>query len=135
MIRTMPSSVVEIRRECSVAEEIALIDAVHEALVTAFHIPPADKHVRLIAHRPHRCSHAPGLASPELYTLVAIDCFAGRSVDAKRNLYREITRRLEALGIPADHVTIILRENALENWGIRGGRAACDIDLGFDVNV
>ncbi|WP_394816944.1 tautomerase family protein, partial [Streptomyces lonegramiae] len=56
-------------------------------------------------------------------------------VPAKRNLYREIVTRLEAVGIPADHITIVLRESALENWGVRGGQAACDVSLGFDVNV
>ncbi len=38
-------------------------------------------------------------------------------------------------GIPRDHVTIVLRESETENWGIRGGQAAFDIDLGFNVNV
>nr|WP_212749443.1 hypothetical protein [Acinetobacter lwoffii] len=39
------------------------------------------------------------------------------------------------IGIPADHILIHLRESALENWGIRGGQAACDVDLGFKVDV
>ena len=103
--------------------------------VAAFEIPPADKHVRLISHEPHRFAYSPGLAHPEPYIFVAIDCFAGRSVQAKRNLYREIVGRLSALGIPPDHVTIVLRESAVENWGVRGGQAACDVDLGFDINV
>ncbi|MCH5642748.1 MULTISPECIES: tautomerase family protein [unclassified Gordonia (in: high G+C Gram-positive bacteria)] len=131
----MPSSLIETRRECSPDHEAAMIDAVHDALVAAFRIPQSDKHVRLIAHEPHRFSYSPGLASPELYTLVTIDCFAGRSVEAKRNLYREIVTRLGALGIPSDHITILVREASTENWGIRGGQAACDVDLGFDVNV
>jgi hypothetical protein len=50
-------------------------------------------------------------------------------------LFGEIVSRLGALGIPADHVTIVLRESALQNWGIRGGQAACDVDLGFEVTV
>ena len=62
------------------------------------------------------------------------DRFAGRSIDAKRTLYREIVERLEALDIPRDNVSILLRENAPENWGL-SGRAACDVDLGFDINV
>ncbi len=56
-------------------------------------------------------------------------------MEAKRNLYRETVDRLGALGIPADHVTIVLRESAVENWGVRRGQAACDVDLGFNVNV
>lgn len=131
----MPSSLVEVRRRYTQSEEMAIIDALHDALVAAFRIPPEDKHVRLLAHEPHRYSHSPNLAKPELHTLVSIDCFAGRSVQAKRNLYTEIVDRFAALGIPPDHVTIVLRESATENWGIRGGQAACDIDLGFDVNV
>ena len=135
MIHDMPSSVVEVRRVYTETEEVALIDAVHDALVCAFEIPSGDKHVRLVAHKPHRFSHAPNLAKPELYTLVSIDCFAGRSVQAKRNLYAGIVDRFAALGIPPDHVTITLRESTTENWGVRGGQAACDVDLGFSVNV
>ena len=131
----MPTALIEVRRRYTDAEEAGLIDAVHGALVTAFRIPEQDKHVRLVAHEPHRCAHPPTLTQPEFMTLVSIDCFAGRSVDAKRTLYREIVERLAPYGIPADHVTITLREAPAENWGIRGGQAACDVDLGFDVNV
>ncbi|WP_041782431.1 tautomerase family protein [Mycolicibacterium chubuense] len=131
----MPSTVIEVRRRYDAAEEVAIIDAVHQALVSAFGIPFNDRHVRLVAHEPHRFSHSPTLAKPELHTFVAIDCFAGRSIHAKRNLYGQIVDRLSTLGIPPDHVTIVLRESALENWGIRGGQAACDVDLGFDVTV
>ncbi|MBJ7473155.1 MAG: tautomerase family protein, partial [Solirubrobacteraceae bacterium] len=53
----------------------------------------------------------------------------------KRELYREIVARLAPFGIPDDHVTVVLREIEQENWGIRGGQAACDVDLGFDVTV
>jgi phenylpyruvate tautomerase PptA (4-oxalocrotonate tautomerase family) len=68
-------------------------------------------------------------------TLVSIDAFAGRSLDAKRKLYRAIVANLEPLGIPKDHVKIVLREIPRENWGIRGGQAGSDVDLGFKVDV
>jgi hypothetical protein len=29
----------------------------------------------------------------------------------------------------------LLRELARENWGIRGGQAASDVDLGFKVDI
>lgn len=29
----------------------------------------------------------------------------------------------------------MLREITAENWGIHGGQAACDVDLGFEVKV
>jgi len=131
----MPHVLVEVRREYSPEEEIALMDAVHSALRTAFRIPPSDRHVRLVAHEPHRFACPPGKAQPDRYTLVSVDAFAGRSLDAKRALYREIVESLEPLGIPGDHVSIVVRDIPLTNWGIRGGVAACDVDLGFDVNV
>ncbi|GAB11832.1 hypothetical protein GOARA_089_00140 [Gordonia araii NBRC 100433] len=131
----MPHALIEVRRNWSVDEEIAIIDAVHEALVTAFRIPEGDKHIRLIAHEPHRFAHPPKLPDPEYLTMVHIDCFEGRSVDAKRLLYREIVERLAPLGIPGSHVSITVRDIPTSNWGIRGGVAACDVDLGFDVTV
>lgn len=131
----MPHALIEVRRRYSGAEEVTIIDAVHDALVTAFQIPPQDKHVRLVAHEPHRFACPPTLTQPEFFTLVSIDCFAGRSLQAKRTLYRELVNRLAVLGVPRDHISITLREIEPQNWGIRGGQAACDIDLGFDVHV
>ncbi|HEX3511345.1 MAG TPA: tautomerase family protein [Solirubrobacteraceae bacterium] len=131
----MPHVLIEIRRECSESEELALIDAVHDALKRAFRIPPEDRHVRLLVHEPHRFAVPPNTAQPARFTQVTIDAFAGRSIDAKRDLYRQIVAGLEPLGVPRDHVSILLREAPLENWGIRGGAAACDVDLGFDVDV
>ncbi len=60
----MPHVLIEVRREYSQAEEVALMEAVHGALRDAF-----------------------------------------------------------------------LREVPTENWGIRGGNAASDVDLGFEINV
>ena len=131
----MPSAQIEVRRSYSAHEETALIEAIQGALVAVFRIPIQDKDVRLVAHEPHLFACSPRLTKPDVFTLVSIDCFAGRSVQAKRTLYAEIVDRLSGLGIPKGHVTITLRESPAENWGIRGGQAARDVDLGFDVNV
>jgi len=131
----MPSVVIEIRRNATPDEEVALMDAVHAALRETFKILPHDRTVRLVAHPPHRFACPPDRAHPELFTHVSIDAFAGRSVDAKRALYRTIVANLGRLGIPADHVKILLRELPRENWGIRGGQAACDIDLGYKIDI
>lgn len=56
-------------------------------------------------------------------------------MEAKRNLYQGIVERLEDLGIPRSHVKIILNEVAKENWGLRGGKPASEIELGFTVEV
>jgi phenylpyruvate tautomerase PptA (4-oxalocrotonate tautomerase family) len=131
----MPSILIEVRRQYSVEQEIALMNAVHTAVQTAFQILPHDRNVRLLVHAPHRFACPPDRSKPEAYTHISIDCFAGRSLDAKRILYKTIVTNLAPFGIPPDHVKILLREITRENWGIRGGQAGCDVELGFKVNV
>src|SRR5262245_24649174 len=131
----MPSTTIEVRRSYTADEEVAIIDAVQAALVAALRLPAHDRNVRLIAHAPHRFAAPPDRAHPDRYTVVSIDLFAGRSIDAKRALYRAIVDGLAPLAIPSDHVLILLRELPRESWGVRGGQAASDVDLGFRVDV
>ena len=131
----MPSVLIEVRKRYPQEEEIALMEAVHVALREAFRILPHDKNIRLIVHEPHRFACPPDREKPEFYTHISIDAFAGRSLDAKRNLYMAIVKNLEPFGIPKNHVKILLREIPRENWGIRGGQAGCDVELGFKVEV
>lgn len=131
----MPSVLIEVRQQYSVKTEKALMEAVHSALRECFKILPSDRNVRLLVHEPHRFECPPDRKVPEFYTHISIDCFAGRSTDAKRALYKTIVKNLEPFDIPNNHVKIMLREITVENWGIRGGQAACDVDLGFEVNV
>lgn len=131
----MPSVLIEIRKQYSQEQEMALMEAVHMALREAFRILPGDKNVRLVVHEPHRFACPPAREKPEFYTHISIDAFAGRSLNAKRNLYKAIVRNLEPFGIPNDHVKILLREITKENWGIRGGQAGCDVELGFEIQV
>ncbi|MHA7987143.1 tautomerase family protein [Rathayibacter sp. CAU 1779] len=130
----MPSVLIEVRRDYTSDEEVAIIDAVHGALVAAFTIPEDDRFSRLISYAPHRMVDGLAAGTSDEYTRVTIDCFSGRSIDAKRNLYREIVERLEQLGIPRDKVSILLRESDRENWG-GGGVAASDKELGFTIEV
>lgn len=125
---------IEVRKNYSIGEQSALVEAVHESLVNAFKIKSLDKTIRLLNHQPHCFSCPPSLSKPECFTLITIDAFSGRSTQTKRILYKEIIGRLEQLGIPADHILILLRETMRENWGIRGGQAACDVKLGYQLN-
>ena len=131
----MPSTVIDVRTSYTPAQELAIIEAVQSALVQAFKIPLHDRSILLTAHLPHRMITPPALQQPERYTVVRIDAFAGRSIDAKRKLYQAMVNNLQPLGIPVDHVKVCLREIPTENWGIQGGQAACDVDLGFQINV
>jgi phenylpyruvate tautomerase PptA (4-oxalocrotonate tautomerase family) len=131
----MPTVQIEVRQSYTPEEETALMDAVHAALCDAFKIPPGDRNIRLVVHEPHRFTCPPGRTQPAKYTLITIEAFAGRSLDAKRNLYRAIVANLEPLAIPKDHVMIVVHDIPRESWGVRGGQAASDVDLGFKVDV
>lgn len=129
----MPNVTIEVLRQYSRTEERQLIDAVHSALVEALQIPDWDRTIRLLVHEPHRFAIPPGRT--DRYTLIDIDLFSGRSLDAKRALYQAIVRNLSSLQVPADHIKVLLRESHAENWGIRGGVPASEVDLGFRVDV
>jgi phenylpyruvate tautomerase PptA (4-oxalocrotonate tautomerase family) len=124
---------VEIREGWSRAEKARLLDAIHAAAVEALRIPDEDRTQILTEHAAEAFEFPSGKS--ERFTLVEITMFAGRSLGAKRRLYRAIVRNLGRLGIPPSDVLIVLHEVPLESWGIRGGMPASEVDLGFEVGV
>ena len=129
----MPNAIIEVRRQYTPTEEEQIIAAVHAALMEALKTPEWDRTIRLVSHAQHRFAVPPG--RDDRYTLIEIDLFSGRSLEAKRALYQILVHNLGQLGIPADHIKVLLRESGAENWGIRGGVPASEVDLGFKVNV
>jgi phenylpyruvate tautomerase PptA (4-oxalocrotonate tautomerase family) len=129
----MPLIRVEIREGWLSAEKAGLLDAIHAAVVEALRIPDEDRTQILTEHPADAFEIPPGKG--ERFTLVEITMFAGRSLDAKRHLYRALVRNLGRLGVPPSDVLVVLREVALEHWGVRGGTPASDVDLGFEVDV
>jgi hypothetical protein len=111
----------------------AVIDAVQSALREALKIPEADRTLRLILHPASHFAVPPGRG--EKFTLIEITMFSGRSMGAKRNLYQAIVRNLGALDVPPLDIKITLIEAPPENWGLRGGMPASEIDLGFKIDV
>jgi phenylpyruvate tautomerase PptA (4-oxalocrotonate tautomerase family) len=114
------------------AEKKAILDGVHAALVEAFRIPEHDRNQFVHEYAPDDfdARHGPGAISLELTV------FPARTPDAKRRLYQAIVRNLErAAGVDPTRTLIVLHEPPLENWGIRGGQAATDVQLGFALDV
>lgn len=130
----MPSVMIEVRRKYSPQEESAIMEAVHKGLLEAFQLPSTDRMVRFMSHEPHRFLAPPDLAQPDRYTYITMEAVVGRSINAKRELYQCIADRLVPLGIPANHVTVIIHEILRDNWGHRG-MAASDVDLGHKIEV
>ena len=129
----MPLAKIETRRHWPAEQVRALMEAVYESFREALKVPEGDRQVRYVEHRPEHFAIPPGKTGNA--TLVEITMFPGRSLAAKRALYAAIVRRFEAVGIAPSDVMIVLNEPPLDNWGLRGGVPASELDLGFILKV
>ena len=111
----------------------ALLDAIHSALIEAFKIPENDRNQRIFEFESENFDIPEGKTSN--YTLIEIVAFPGRSLNAKRKLYQTIVQNLKELDIQPNDLLIVLKEPPLDNWGVRGGTPASEIDLGFKIDV
>jgi phenylpyruvate tautomerase PptA (4-oxalocrotonate tautomerase family) len=129
----MPLVKITIRKGRSREEKRVLLDAVHTALVDAFEIPEGDRNQRLLEVEPDNFEFPEGKTKD--YTIIDMTVFPGRSVEAKRKLYQNIVGNLQKLNIKPNDILIVLKEPPLENWGIRGGYPANEVNLGFKLDV
>jgi phenylpyruvate tautomerase PptA (4-oxalocrotonate tautomerase family) len=127
----MPLVHVHVRAGRPAAQKQAILDGLHAAFVEALKVPEQDRNQLLHEHAPE---HFQGRYGPDT-VLVEAKIFPGRSRDAKRRLYRLVVEHLERAGVARDRVLVVLEEPPLESWGIRGGQAACDVQLGFELDV
>jgi phenylpyruvate tautomerase PptA (4-oxalocrotonate tautomerase family) len=130
----MPFVRISLRNGRSPDYKRALSEGVHAALVEAFLIPDSDRYQQ-IYELDEECFEIPPAKSTR-FVVIEIIAFQGRSLEAKRKLYRAITRNLgTAPGIAGDDLLIILHEPPTENWCIREGKPASEVDIGFKVDV
>jgi 4-oxalocrotonate tautomerase family enzyme len=131
---TMPLVKVEILKGKSSEYKKALMDGIHSALVEAIKIPDDDRMQRLYELGYENFEIAS--SKTENITLIEITMFAGRSSEAKKKLFKGIVENLaKAPGINGNDITIVLNEPPLENWGIRGGKPANEVNIGFKIEV
>ncbi len=126
----MPLVQIDVLRGRAASEKKALFDAVHAALVGSLKIPDDDRVQTLVEHDEDDFD-----APSPTFTLVTITMFPGRSIDAKRALYQALVAALGEVGIPSNDVSVVLQEPPMENWGIRRGTPASEVELGFELDV
>lgn len=130
----MPLVKISLQKGWSPEDRQAVLDGVHAALVEAYRIPDHDRHQ--ILHELDPADFEAGRHRRDRFVVIEIIAFPGRSRDAKKNLYAAIVRNLErSPGIEGDGIQVIVHEPPRENWGIRGGRPADEVDLGFRIDV
>ncbi|MFH1126958.1 MAG: tautomerase family protein [archaeon] len=106
----------------------------HRSLVEVFDIPDSDRTQRMYELKAENFEIPAG--KTENIILIEITIFPGRSEKTKRALYREIVDNLvRRLNISEKEITIVLNEPALVNWGIKGGKSAADVGIGFNLKI
>ena len=113
--------------------EATIIEAVQNALLASLKIPDYDRDVVIDLY--DEASRIVPTGRSERYTRIEILLFSGRSLEAKKAVYKTIVANLSALGVPAEEIKIILIEVPPHDWGLRGGLPASEIDLGFSIDV
>ena len=103
-------------------------DAVHLALVDAVGVPPLDRFQLITEHEPGDLvydSSYLGIARSSDLVIVQITLSAGRSLEQKRALYRNIAANLaKAAGLRPEDAWINLVEVPKENWSFGNGVAS-----------
>jgi phenylpyruvate tautomerase PptA (4-oxalocrotonate tautomerase family) len=114
-----------------VREKLSLV--LHECYVAAFQYPEEKKSHRFIYVEEDGFYYFSGRT--EKHTIIEVNMFEGRSVEAKKQFYKLLFERFEReLDIQNIDLEITLMETPKHNWGIRG-KSGDELNLNYKINV
>lgn len=122
----MPLINLDVVRGRDAAQVRTLLDAVHDAMVEAFDVPPTDRYQVLTQHDEHELVvEDTGLGFPRSADLVVIRVTSrARGEAAKQTFYRLLATYLEErAGVSPDDVVVSIVENGPADWSFGGGVA------------
>jgi phenylpyruvate tautomerase PptA (4-oxalocrotonate tautomerase family) len=123
----MPLVTVTVRKPKRVEFTSAVLAAVHQGLIDAG-VPETDRFQRVIqlsADDFRYDARYPDLSSArgDDFVLIEILWSVGRSVKVKRKLLAQVVKQISRdPGVDPEHVMIVFKETAWENWSFGGGR-------------
>ena len=127
----MPLVKIELKKGREKSELIKIKDVVMDAIVEGLKLPSDDRNIRVMEYEEEFFT----LNNP-YEILIEITMFSGRTVDTKKKLYKTIVERVESTKLlKKENIFIVLNEQSLENWGIKGGTIATEVNLGFKVDI
>lgn len=120
-------------REHLASKRHGISDVLHGCLVEAFALPPEKRFHRFFLLDSEDFVMPADRSSR--YTIVEVLLFEGRSVAAKKALYRLIFERFEReLGIAPQDVEVTLIETPRHDWAIRG-KPGDELVINYSVDV
>lgn len=110
-----------------------LSNVIHSCVVDALQYPP-DKRAHRFFPLDASDFYFP-VGRTERYTIIEISMFEGRTVQAKKHLYRLLYERIqENFGIASQDIEVTITETPKHNWGIRG-LPGDEVGLNYKVDV
>jgi phenylpyruvate tautomerase PptA (4-oxalocrotonate tautomerase family) len=127
----MPTVKIELASGREIETLIKIRDSVMGSVIESLKLPSNDRNIRIIEYSSELFQ-----MKPPNEMLIEIAMFEGRTKETKKKLFQTIVSNLEMNGlIDKNKVLITIHEQPLENWGVRGGIPADEIDLGFNVKI
>ncbi|HDJ1440174.1 TPA: tautomerase family protein [Serratia rubidaea] len=111
----------------------AVIATVFNSLRQVLGVSDEELQARYQQYQPEDFVAPGGMAD---YLHIEIVMFKGRTLVSKKKLYRHLVDSLVTLlDISPAAIVILLREYEADNWGMRGGTVASEIDFGYRISV
>lgn len=111
----------------------AIIETIYGCLKSVFKVSDEELQARYVCYDKDRF-RSPGDRSE--FIQIEITVFKGRKLETKRQLYQLISKRIAAQLDISEHAPLILLiEQEPENWGMRGGVPASEIDFGYAISI
>jgi phenylpyruvate tautomerase PptA (4-oxalocrotonate tautomerase family) len=129
----MPVVTISILEGNSIGFKNGIHSVIHSALVNVFKIPESDYNQRIIEYNKDNWRIPDG--KTDRFVSIEMFVFPGRKRETKKKLYEEIILNLEKIGINRNDTFILLIEQPLHNWGLRGGIPADEINFGYKTNI
>jgi len=124
----MPLARISLRRGKPADYRRRVAQAVHQALVETFDVPPDDRFQVLAEYDAESLlydRHYLGVERSDDLVIVELTVGFGRSLEQKRALFRHVAQNLaEAVGLRPEDAMIVLLETARVNWSFGNGLAS-----------
>jgi phenylpyruvate tautomerase PptA (4-oxalocrotonate tautomerase family) len=125
----MPRVKIQTNVTLTIERRRLLLSTVLDAVVTALELVPDDRTGSV-----HVFDEAAFCMKPPYRYFIEICLFAGRSKPLKKRLYATLVEQLKKhMGIQPETVMIMLNEQPRENWGLRGGSPADEINFDYTI--
>ena len=127
----MPRVRIETTEQLSSEAATALMNDVTGVMVETFGLASDDRTVSFTSYPPGMF-----LMKPPYCLFIEILLFRGRSTAVKKKFYRALVTAIEKKhAIPPERIMIVLNEQPRENWALRGGIAADEIDFDYTITI